>query len=83
MADAADPMHAASRGSRDAWLRSGGNDWSDKDFSFTNCTSFVVMKELWIQTALTTDRHFSQAGFDSLPGRYPPGHSGTRSPRMP
>ena len=25
MADAADPMHAASRGSRDAWLRSGGN----------------------------------------------------------
>ena len=24
MADAADPMHAASRGSRDAWLRSGG-----------------------------------------------------------
>ena len=25
MADAADPMHTASRGSRDAWLRSGGN----------------------------------------------------------
>ena len=25
MADAADPMHAASRGSRDAWLRSGGS----------------------------------------------------------
>ena len=25
MADAADPMHEASRGSRDAWLRSGGS----------------------------------------------------------
>ncbi len=25
------------------------------------------MKELGIQTVLTTDRHFSQAGFDSLP----------------
>lgn len=138
MADAANPMHEASRGSRDAWLRSGGSllstdyvidetltlirmrlglhaaarwweqidassrlrwewitpsraekarrwffDWNDKDCSFTDCTSFVVMQELRIQTVLTTDRHFSQAGFDPLPGRYPPGRGGTRSPRMP
>lgn len=41
--------------------------WNDKDFSFTDCTSFVVMKELRIHRALTTDRHFSQAGFESLP----------------
>lgn len=44
-------------------------EWNDKDFSFTDCTSFVVMKELRIQRALTTDRHFSQAGFELLPTR--------------
>src|SRR4030042_3814564 len=27
----------------------------DKDFSFTDCTSFVVMRELKIRQALTTD----------------------------
>ena len=41
--------------------------WKDKDFSFTDCTSFVVMKEKGIRVALTTDRHFSQAGFETVP----------------
>jgi uncharacterized protein len=41
--------------------------WDDKDFSFTDCTSFVIMKELRIKRALTLDRHFSQAGFEVLP----------------
>jgi len=41
--------------------------WRDKSFSFTDCTSFVVMRELRIASALTTDRHFAQAGFDILP----------------
>ena len=41
--------------------------WADKTFSFTDCTSFVVMDELGITRALTTDRHFRQAGFESLP----------------
>jgi uncharacterized protein len=39
----------------------------DKDFSFTDCTSFAVMRELRLHVALTTDRHFRQAGFDLLP----------------
>lgn len=41
--------------------------WRDKDFSFTDCTSFVVMKERRIREALTTDRHFIQAGFQVVP----------------
>ena len=39
----------------------------DKDYSFTDCTSFVVMKELRLKQALTTDRHFRQAGFQVAP----------------
>jgi predicted nucleic acid-binding protein len=39
----------------------------DKSYSFTDCTSFVVMKELKLKQALTTDRHFRQMGFDVLP----------------
>lgn len=47
----------------------------DKDFSFTDCTSFVVMQELKIRCALTTDAHFRQAGFEVVPdqGRARPG----------
>lgn len=41
--------------------------WRDKDFSFTDCTSFVVMRELRVRVALTVGRHFRQAGFDELP----------------
>lgn len=41
----------------------------DKDYSFTDCTSFAVMRELRLREALTTDRHFRQAGFGVLPGR--------------
>ena len=39
----------------------------DKNYSFTDCTSFVVMKELKLKQVLTTDRHFRQMGFDVLP----------------
>src|SRR6266581_9494730 len=33
----------------------------DKKFSFTDCTSFVLMRELKLREALTVDRHFAQA----------------------
>lgn len=39
----------------------------DKSYSFTDCTSFVVMKELKLKQALTTDRHFRQMGFEVIP----------------
>ena len=38
----------------------------DKSYSFTDCTSFVVMQELRLKEALTTDRHFRQMGFHVL-----------------
>jgi len=38
----------------------------DKDWSLTDCISFVVMKEHGIQDVLTTDKHFEQAGFVAL-----------------
>lgn len=41
--------------------------YRDKDFSFTDCTSFVVMRELRLTRALSTDRHFRQMGFQAVP----------------
>jgi predicted nucleic acid-binding protein len=38
----------------------------DKEWSLTDCISFVVMKDLKIKAALTADRHFEQAGFEAL-----------------
>lgn len=38
----------------------------DKLWSFTDCTSFVVMKELGVKTAFTFDKHFKQMGFKLL-----------------
>lgn len=38
----------------------------DKDWSLTDCISFVVMRERGTVEALTGDRHFEQAGFIAL-----------------
>ncbi len=38
----------------------------DKDWSLTDCTSFVVMGQRKIVEALTADHHFEQAGFTAL-----------------
>lgn len=40
----------------------------DKEWSLTDCTSFVVMQERAIKQALTSDHHFVQAGFQVLMG---------------
>jgi predicted nucleic acid-binding protein len=38
----------------------------DKEWSLTDCISFVVMRENRIKQALTGDHHFEQAGFVAL-----------------
>ena len=38
----------------------------DKDWSLTDCISFVVMQREGICEALTGDKHFEQAGFTAL-----------------
>lgn len=42
---------------------------ADHAYSFTDCSSFVLMRELSLQRALTTDRHFHEAGFEVLLAR--------------
>lgn len=39
---------------------------TDKDWSLTDCLSFVVMQRRGIAEALTTDHHFEQAGLKAL-----------------
>ncbi len=38
----------------------------DKDWSLTDCASFVAMKQHGITVALTADQHFEQAGFRAV-----------------
>lgn len=39
----------------------------DKQYSLTDCISFVVMEQRGLRQAPTFDRHFAQAGFECLP----------------
>jgi len=38
-----------------------------RDASFTDCTSFVLMKSLGLQAAFTFDSHFKKAGIKTIP----------------
>jgi uncharacterized protein len=39
----------------------------DKEYSLTDCISFLVMEEFGIATAFAFDKHFVQAGFKKVP----------------
>jgi hypothetical protein len=64
----ADPDITSIPGSRDLFMRALDlyGSRTDKDWSLTDCMSFVVMKDQGLARALTTDVHFSQAGFQAL-----------------
>lgn len=67
---------ASSGGVQIVWMNSGRFEevrqfyirHADKEWSFTDCFSFCVMKERRIGQALASDRHFRQAGFSTLLG---------------
>lgn len=40
--------------------------YADKEISFTDCISFAIMRRLGIRMAFTFDRHFSDAGFQTI-----------------
>jgi len=39
----------------------------DKRYTLTDCLSFVMMRRLGLTTALATDEHFRQEGFETVP----------------
>lgn len=41
--------------------------YSDKSFSFTDCTSFAIMYEFGLKEAFAFDKHFQQMGFSCVP----------------
>ena len=43
-----------------------------KTWSFTDCTSFALMKEMSISEAFAFDRHFKEAGFQTHPNSQMP-----------
>jgi len=44
----------------------------DKEWSLTDCISFLIMRERGIHRALAYDHHFEQAGFEALLRADPP-----------
>lgn len=50
---------------KSAWNLFG--KFEDKLWSFTDCTSFSLMKRYRLVTAFSFDEHFRQAGFKTLP----------------
>ncbi len=44
----------------------------DKNWSLTDCLSFVVMEQRQLREALTTDRHFEQARVKAMMLEEPP-----------
>jgi hypothetical protein len=43
------------------------DQYGDQDFSFTDCTSFAVMRDLGLTEVFTGDQHFSTMGFTPTP----------------
>lgn len=57
-------IHLTPELDQDAWTLC--KQRPDKTWSLVDCSSFILMKQLKMQMALTTDHHFEQAGFIRL-----------------
>jgi predicted nucleic acid-binding protein len=42
--------------------------YEDKEWAFTDCTSFILMRRYSLWQAFSFDHHFTQAGFQLWPG---------------
>jgi predicted nucleic acid-binding protein len=51
---------------QDAWEMF--QSYEDKQWAFTDCTSFVLMRQHKLHWAFAFDHHFEQAGFQLWPG---------------
>jgi predicted nucleic acid-binding protein len=60
-----DLVRLTTKDERDAWALF--LDRPDKDYSFTDCTSFVLMRRLRLITAAALDAHFQSEGFQVIP----------------
>ena len=43
--------------------------YTDKEYSFTDCTSFALMKQFHVRNAFAFDDHFRHFGFTVVPGK--------------
>lgn len=57
-------LHVTEKHEKTAWNLY--KERQDKLWSFTDCISFIIMKEREISEAFTSDHHFVQAGFTKL-----------------
>lgn len=58
-------VHITSEVEKEAWQIF--KKYADKTFSFTDCTTFAVMKRQKITKSFTNDSHFVQFGFTKKP----------------
>lgn len=58
-------VHAGPADEEAAWELA--RKYLDKDFSFVDCLSFVIMSRIGCRKAFTFDSHFQQMGFEMLP----------------
>ena len=59
------PVESFTRESFDAALNLY-NQRPDQSWSLTDCSSFLIMRRHGIESALTYDKHFEEAGFKAL-----------------
>jgi hypothetical protein len=61
----ADLVRVTATDEREAWTLFV--DRPDKSYSYTDCTSFTVMRRLGVHRAATLDEDFAREGFDTVP----------------